>query len=159
MSTTIGKLREYETVLVVNPDLTDDVVNETVVDRLKGVLEKQGAELLREDRWGKRKMAFEAKKQSRGNYVLLHYIAKVGVVEELERTMRNVENVTRFTTTRLGEVIDIEAKRAEVDKMIKERAAAKAKQEAERREQEAAAQQQQQQQQQQQEAAAAEAPN
>ena len=155
MSTTIGKLREYETVLVVNPDLTDDVVNETVVDRLKGVLEKQGAELLREDRWGKRKMAFETKNQSRGNYILLHYVAKVGVVEELERTMRNVEHVSRFTTTRLGEVVDIEAKRAEVEKMVKERAAAKAKQEAERREQEAAAAQQQQQQQE----AAAEAPN
>ena len=138
MSTTIGKLREYETVFVVNPDLTDDVVNENVVDRLKGVLTKQGAELLREDRWGKRKMAFEAKKHSRGNYILLHYVANVGVVEELERTMRNVEHVTRFTTSRLSEVVDVEAKKAEVDKMVKERAAAKAKQEAERREQEAA---------------------
>ena len=139
MSTTIGKLREYETVFVVNPDLTDDVVNETIVDRLKGVLEKQGAEILREDRWGKRKMAFEAKKHSRGNYILVHYVAKVGVVEELERQMRNLEHVTRFTTTRLDEVVDVEAKKAEVEKMVKERAAAKAKQEAERREQEAAA--------------------
>ena len=124
--------------LVVNPDLTDDVVNETIVDRLKGVLTKKGAELLREDRWGKRKMAFEAKKHSRGNYILLHYVAEVGVVEELERTMRNLEPIDRFTTTRLGEVIDVEAKKAEVEKMVKERAAAKAKQEAERREQEAA---------------------
>ncbi|MEL7369630.1 MAG: 30S ribosomal protein S6 [Myxococcota bacterium] len=139
MSTTLGKLREYETVLVVNPDLTDEVVNGDIVDRLKGVLDKQGAELLREDRWGKRKMAFEAKKHSRGNYILLHYAAKVGAVEELERIMRNMEPVTRFTTSRIGEVVDIEAKKAEVDKMVKERAAAKAKQEAERREQEAQA--------------------
>ena len=138
MSTTLGKLREYETVFVVNPDLTDDVVNETVVDRLKGVLEKMKSELLREDRWGKRKMAFEAKKHSRGNYILLHYVGTVGVVEELERTMRNLEPVTRFTTSILSEVVDVEAKRAEVEKMVKERAAAKAKQEAERREQEAA---------------------
>ena len=122
----MAKLREYETVFVVNPDLTDDVVNETIADRLKGVLEKQGAELLREDRWGKRKMAFEAKKHSRGNYILLHYVAKVGVVEELERQMRNLEHVTRFTTTRLDEVVDVEAKKAEVEKMVKERAAAKA---------------------------------
>lgn len=138
MSTTIGKLREYETVLVVNPDLTDDIVNEAVVDRLKGVLEKKSAELLREDRWGKRKMAFETKTHSRGNYILLHYVGLVGVVEELERTMRNIEHVTRFTTSMISEVIDVEAKKAEVEKMVKERAAAKAKQEAERREQEAA---------------------
>ncbi len=138
MSTTLGKLREYETIFVVNPDLTDDVVNESVVDRLKGVLDKKGAELLREDRWGKRKMAYEAKKHARGNYILLHYVSEVGVVEELERSMRNSEHVTRFTTTLLGEVVDVDAKRAEVEKMVKERAAAKAKQEAERREQEAA---------------------
>ena len=76
MSTTLGKLREYETVIVVNPDLTDDVVNETIVDRLKGVLEKMKAELLREDRWGKRKMAFETNRNARGNYILMHFVGE-----------------------------------------------------------------------------------
>lgn len=137
MSTTLGKLREYETVYVINPELTDEQSKE-IVDRLKGILDKKSATLLREDNWGKRKMAFEAKKQARGNYHILHYAAEVGVVEELERTMRNLEHVHRFMTEIHGEVSDVEAKKVEVDTMVRERAAAKAKAEAEKREREAA---------------------
>lgn len=133
MSTAI--LREYETLFVVNPELTDDAANATF-DRLKGVLEKMNAELLREDRWGKRKLSFEVKKQGRGNYSLFHYVGPVGVVAELERTMRNLDEIIRFLTVSNGNVFDIAAKRAEVEKMVRERAADKAKQEAERRERE-----------------------
>jgi small subunit ribosomal protein S6 len=133
MGTTI--LREYETLYVINPELADDAAN-TVIDRLKGVLEKMNAELLREDRWGKRKLSFEVKKQSRGNYNLFHYVGPVGVVAELERTMRNLDEVIRFLTVSNGNVSDLAAKKAEVEKMMRERAADKAKQEAERRERE-----------------------
>ncbi|MCK6551550.1 30S ribosomal protein S6 [Myxococcota bacterium] len=128
-------LREYETLFVINPELADDAAN-AVIERLKGVLEKMNAELLREDRWGKRKLAFEVKKHGRGNYTLFHYIGPVGVVAELERTMRNLDEVIRFLTTTNGNVLDIAARKAEVEKQARERAADKAKAEAERRERE-----------------------
>lgn len=137
MSNTLGKLREYETITVLNPEMTDEQTKE-IVDRLKGVLDKKEATLLREESWGKKKMAFESKKQTRGNYFLFHYAAQVGTVEELERIMRNIENVHRFMTEMHGEVTDVETKQAEVDKMVREREAAKAKAEQERREREAA---------------------
>lgn len=145
MSEALANLREYETVFVVNPELTEDALQGDVLTRLKGVLEKQGAELLREDVWGKKKLAFEVKKHPRGNYILFHYVGNVGVVEELERIMRNMENVMRYMTTLHGDVSDIEAKRAEVAKMVEDNAR-KAREEAERaaeaaarREEEAAA--------------------
>ncbi len=137
MSKNFGSLREYETVFVLSPELGDDQVT-AMVDRLKGVLEKMSAELLREDRWGKRKMAFEVKKSIRGNFILFHYVGKVGVVEELERIMRNAEHVVRFLTTVHGDVSDIDAKRAEVTKMLADRAD-EARQEAERKAREEAA--------------------
>lgn len=136
MSTTIGKLREYETIYVINPEQTDDQVT-AINDRLKGVIEKKGGSLLREDGWGKKKMAYEARKQTRGNYFVLHYAAEPAAVAELERTMRNLEHVHRFMTERHGPVTDVETKRAEVEKAVRERAAAKAKAEAERKEREA----------------------
>ena len=74
-------LREYETVFVLHPDLTDDIVTSTV-DRLKEVITKMGGEILNEDHWGKKKLAFAVKKHQRGNYVLFHYVAPVGVVED-----------------------------------------------------------------------------
>ena len=128
-------LREYETIFVLHPDLTDDISTATV-DRLKEVITRMGGELLAQDLWGKRKLAFHVKKQQRGNYVVFHYIGPVGVVEELERTMRNIDQVIRFLTNAFGTVADVEAKRAEVEMKSRERAQERAKQEAERRERE-----------------------
>jgi small subunit ribosomal protein S6 len=122
MSAALGKLREYETLVVLNPELADDAAGQAV-DRLKDVLDKKKATLLREEKWGKRKLSFEVKKHSRGNYFLLHYVAPVGAVEEVERTCRNIDQVIRFLTTLNGDVTDIEAKKAEVEKMIAKRAA------------------------------------
>jgi len=136
MSTTLSKLCEYETVFVVNSDLADDVVNGEVVDRVKGVVAKMSGEMLREDRWGKRKLSFEMKGAGRGNYVLFHYVGNVGIVEELERSLRNNEHVIRYVTTLNGDVSDIEAKKAEVEKMVRDRAAEKARLESERKERE-----------------------
>ena len=63
MSKTIGKLREYETVLIINPDLTDDVANE-LIERFKGIIDAKGGTFLREDRWGKRKNAEKARQEA-----------------------------------------------------------------------------------------------
>src|SRR5947209_15332135 len=107
-------LREYETLFVINPELADDA-GTALIDRMKGVVEKMNAEMLREERWGKRKLAFEVKKHGRGNYTLFHYIGPVGVVAELERTLRNQDEVIRFLTTTNGNVHDVEARKAEVE--------------------------------------------
>lgn len=128
-------LREYETLYVLNAELADDVAD-GVISRLTELLVGKGAVMLREDRWGKRKLSFEVKKQFRGNYILFHYLAAPGVVEELERTLRNLDEVIRFLSTSHGNVFDVEAKKAEVEKMVRDRAAEKARIEAERRERE-----------------------
>lgn len=133
MSKTLSKIREYETVLIVNPDLADDAVGE-LLDRFYKVIEKTGGTLLREDRWGKRKMAFEMKKNPRGHYILLHYVSEQLTVMELQRTAHNLDTVIRIMTEVKGAVTDIEAKKAEVEKLIRERVAEKARLEAERAE-------------------------
>lgn len=128
-------VREYESLFVLHPDLTDDVATSTI-ERLKEVITKMGGELLSEDHWGKKKLSFPVKKQGRGNYVLFHYVGPTGTAEELERTMRNLEQVIRFLTSAFGTVTDVEARRVEVKKRAHERAAARARQEQERQERE-----------------------
>jgi small subunit ribosomal protein S6 len=119
-----------------NPELGDDAVQSTI-DRMKGVLEKKGAQVLREEAWGKRKLAFMVKKQPRGTFHLLHYVAGAGTVEELERTFRNTDQVLRYLTVGNGPVSDLEARRAEVEKVVREAEARRAKAEEERKEREA----------------------
>jgi small subunit ribosomal protein S6 len=123
MSRKRKQLREYETILVLNPDITDDVVR-TTMGRFKDNLKKSSAEVLREDVWGKRRLAFECEKVSRGNFVVLHYAATPGVVEDLERDLRNSDVVLRFITTYQGEIIDLETRRAEIERLAAEHAEA-----------------------------------
>ncbi|MBX2813949.1 MAG: 30S ribosomal protein S6 [Myxococcales bacterium] len=133
MSKTIGKIREYETVLIINPDLPEEAVKETL-ERFLGVIEKTGGTFLREDKWGKRKMAFEMKKNPRGHYILLHFVAEHSTVVELQRAAHNMDSVIRFMVELRGPVVDIEAKKDEVDKFVRERSAEKARIEAEKAE-------------------------
>lgn len=126
-------LREYETYFVLNPELTEDATN-ALLERLKDVLTRMGASLLREDTWGKRKLSFIVKKQLRGNYMVWLYAGAPGTVEELERTMRNLEGVIRFMTEVHGNIVDLDARRAEVEQIVSEEAAERARREAEREE-------------------------
>jgi small subunit ribosomal protein S6 len=129
MSTTLGKLREYETVVVVQPDLPEETVKH-VFSRLEDALKKSNGEVLREDSWGKKKLAYEMKTHPRGNFLMMHYVTPADGVFEIERTIRNTDGVLRFVTHRLGEVTDIEAKKAEVERLVRERAKKKQEQEA-----------------------------
>ncbi|MBI2377048.1 MAG: 30S ribosomal protein S6 [Deltaproteobacteria bacterium] len=132
-------LREYETLLIVHPELSDENV-EGLSERLKEVIAKQKGEVLGFDAWGKRRLAYRAKKQTRGNYVLYHYAGPPGLVEEVERFLHNQEPIMRFQSSAVGIVTDVEARRAEVQKAAKERAerirAAAEREEREQRERE-----------------------
>lgn len=130
-------LREYETLFVLHPELTEDAVNQ-VLEKLKGVITKLGGELMREDLQGKRKLAFAVKKQMRGQFVKFHYVGFPGIVEEIERTMRNAEGVIRWLSNGHGEVTDVEARKVEIDKNHREAEALRKKKEAERAERAAA---------------------
>src|SRR6056297_1771311 len=129
MSTTLGKLREYETVVVVQPDLPEENVKH-VFSRLEDALKKSDGEVLREDSWGKKKLAYDVKAHPRGNFLMMHYVAPADGVFEIERTIRNTDGVLRFVTHRMGDVTDIEAKKAEVERLVRERAKKKQEQEA-----------------------------
>jgi small subunit ribosomal protein S6 len=88
-------MREYELVLVLNPDLDDTAATE-LVNKIKGWITDGGGELAKVDVWGRRKLAYLIRKQSEGVYYLLHINMdpKFGIT--LERNLRFAEPVMRF---------------------------------------------------------------
>lgn len=92
--------RTYETIFIVRPDVTGDAYT-AVIDKFKGVLEDQGASIIKCDEWGVRKLAYYVKKQSRGAFVLVVYEAGPKVVAEFERRMRIDEAIIKFQTLHL----------------------------------------------------------
>lgn len=108
-----AKLREYETVFLVKPDLTDDTV-EKVKERVRGIVNRDG-KFLRFTIWGKKKTMYPIAKQPRAIYIHAHYLGGTGLVSELERNLRNLDEVSRFMSKRLGVDVDPEAMQPQED--------------------------------------------
>ncbi|MCZ7679563.1 MAG: 30S ribosomal protein S6 [Sandaracinaceae bacterium] len=98
--------REYELVYILRPSVSPSEARK-VADRITDVLEKRGAKLTRVDNWGKRKLAYTIKKHTRGVFVYVKLVGFTDVVAELERNLRNLDEVMRYQTVRLEDVHDL----------------------------------------------------
>lgn len=93
-------MNHYETVFILTPVLSDDQMKEAV-EKFKGVLSEVGANLVNEELWGLRKLAYPIKKKSTGFYCLFEFEATPDVVKKLETAYRRDERVIRFLVFRL----------------------------------------------------------
>jgi small subunit ribosomal protein S6 len=75
---------EYETVVVLRPDL-DDAQTYGIVEKLEKIIADNGGYLLDRDDWGKRKLAYPIAKHLKGHYVLLNHLAPAPVIAMVER--------------------------------------------------------------------------
>lgn len=91
---------QYETVFILTPVLSEQQMTETV-EKFKALLTEKGAELLNEENWGMKKMAYPIQKKSTGFYTLLEFKAEPEVIERLEVTYRRDERVLRYLTVKL----------------------------------------------------------
>ena len=92
-------MNNYETVFILTPDLSEAQVKEAVakfVDVLKG----EGAEIVNEENWGLKKLAYPIAKKSTGYYQFLEFQAQPETIATLETQFRRDENVLRFLTFR-----------------------------------------------------------
>jgi len=108
-----GTLREYETIFILRPDTPTDTIAQ-VNQRVRGVIEQQGGKLIKLDNWGKRKLAYEIKKQLKGIYLYWQYLGSSGLVQELERNLRMLDTVVRYYTTVVDQDIDPNARPTDV---------------------------------------------
>ena len=93
-------MNQYETVFILTPVLSDVQMKETV-EKFKGILTANGAEVINEENWGLKKLAYAIDKKSTGFYQLLEFKADPTVVEKLEVVFRRDERVIRFLTVKL----------------------------------------------------------
>lgn len=93
-------MKNYETVFILNPVLSEDQAKDTVEKFVK-VLKGKKAEILNTEHWGLKKLAFPINKKSTGFYNLIEFAAESTVVDTLETEYRRDESVMRFLTTAL----------------------------------------------------------
>ena len=93
-------MNQYETVFILTPVLSDEQMKETAA-KFKKVLTEQGAEIVNEEAWGLKKMAYAIQKKSTGFYCLVEFKAEPEVIKVLETAFRRDEKVIRFQTVKL----------------------------------------------------------
>lgn len=113
-TSTAQHMREYETIFLVKSDLTDDGVDK-IKDRVRGIVDRDGGKVIRFTVWGKKKTSYEVAKQNRAIYVHTHYLGDQKLVAELERNLRNLDEVTRFLSVKLEDEVDPESRPAQED--------------------------------------------
>ena len=93
-------MNQYETVFILTPVLSDDQTKETV-EKFKKVLTDKGAEIVNEEAWGLKKLAYQIEKKTSGFYFLMEFKAEPEVIKTLETAFRRDEKVIRFQTVKL----------------------------------------------------------
>ncbi len=90
----------YESIFIINPNLTDDETN-GIIKKMQDVVAAQGGEMLKFEDWGKKKLAYEVKKQKRGHYVFFQFKSTPAAISELERTYKLTDAVIKYLSVKL----------------------------------------------------------
>lgn len=92
-------MNQYEVLYLITPEL-DEESNRAVMDKFAGIITGNGGEIVKQDEWGKRKLAYAIDYKTEGFYVLVTFAAPIDLPYELERNFRNDERIMRFMVTR-----------------------------------------------------------
>jgi small subunit ribosomal protein S6 len=95
-------LRDYELLVILNPEIGDDVVGESL-QRLQQGVTGRGGEIVDVNHWGRRRLAYPIKRHMEGNYVVSQIKLDPGQVPDLESSLRISEEVIRHLIVKAGE--------------------------------------------------------
>ena len=96
----------YENIVILNASLGDEEI-EIASGKIKDLITNSGGEILNSDVWGRRKLAYEIKKQKKGFYLLLVFKSPSTAIKKLEDYYKVFDPVVKYM------VIKLEKKQAE----------------------------------------------
>ena len=92
-------MNEYELMYVISPRLMVEEADATI-ERIQGLVEDTGGEILMTDNWGRRRLAYPIKHHFEGTYVLTHMTLPPDRVAGLERALQLNEHILRHLVIR-----------------------------------------------------------
>jgi small subunit ribosomal protein S6 len=93
----MSQKNNYECMFILMPTLSKDETDK-LIERFQNVLATQNGEVVKVERLGKRKLAYEIKAQQEGFYVLFQFKAPGAAVLEYERQLRLTDSVLKYQT-------------------------------------------------------------
>jgi len=93
-------LNNYETVFIVTPVLSEAQMKDTV-QKFKELMQDNKAEIVHEENWGLKSLAYEIKGKSTGFYTLVEFKSEPTFIATLETEFKRDERIMRFLTVSL----------------------------------------------------------
>ena len=94
-------MNKYESVIIINPSVDEDKLK-SLVDRFSDLINKNG-KVEKVDTLGKKKLAYEVKRNREGIYVVFYFEAEPTLIAELERNYRITDEVIKFIVVKVEE--------------------------------------------------------
>ena len=96
----MAQMALYETIFIIHPELNEEDAEEHI-KRVENLVIRLGGEVLKTERWGKKRLAYEVDKHRYGYYVLLRLRGDPAILPELERHYRLTEGIIKSLVIRL----------------------------------------------------------
>ena len=94
-------MNKYESVIIVNPNVDEEGIK-ALEKKFTDIINNDG-KLEKIDNLGKRKLAYEVKKNNEGIYLVLTFEANADLIEELQRNYRITDEFIKFIVIRIEE--------------------------------------------------------
>ena len=91
-------MKPYETLFFTEPDIESEALD-ALIGKVETAITKNGGQIEKVDKWGKRPLAYLVEKHNEGHYVLVNFQATPEALKELERTYLINQTILRFMTT------------------------------------------------------------
>jgi small subunit ribosomal protein S6 len=108
------RLREYETIFLIRPDLAEDLVDK-IVERMRGIVHRDGGKVIKVENWGKKKTSYEVKKNMRALFIRFLYLGSTKAVAEFERNLRMTDDVMKYQSVKVADDVDASTRQVEAD--------------------------------------------
>jgi len=80
---------------------------DNVVKRIQDILQKNGTEILKIEKWGEKKLAYKIKGHKRGTYLLIHFNANNSAITTLRRDFQLSDYIVRFLIIKDDKIEDL----------------------------------------------------
>lgn len=107
-------MRRYETIFVLRPDLGEAALRQAI-KRIEDVVGHGGGEMVETEEWGVRELAYRVKRERRGYYVRLDYVAPAAALHEVERNLKLMDDVLRYLSVLVAEEANAAELRGEIE--------------------------------------------
>ena len=91
-------MNKYESVIIINPNLEEEAIK-ALIEKFSNLINTDG-KVDSVEELGKKRLAYEIRKNKEGYYVVFYFEANPTLIAELERVYRITDEVMKFITVR-----------------------------------------------------------